>query len=333
MTERTILITGGAGYIGSHFIKTFLHRYETDKLVVIDDLTSGHIQALPKSKRLTFVHESIGNKEAMKRVFSEYPISAVVHFAGKISVGESQLKPFLYFRTNLLESINLFEVMESYGVRRIVFSSSAAVYGQPEYSPLDENHSYSPTSVYGVTKLISEQLLQSLSESSGWSSVSLRYFNAAGAAEDGSLGESHTPETHLIPNILMAALGQNEGVTIHGQDYPTRDGTCVRDYIHVDDLALAHCLALDLLAKTHAAVAQSINLGTSIGATVLEILALVEELSQVNIVRKFGDRRPGDPAHLVANANKAEWLLQWHPQYDLRKTVESAWFWHKNRLY
>jgi UDP-glucose 4-epimerase len=329
--ERTILITGGAGYIGSHFIKTYMERREKDNLVVIDDLSSGHQESLPKSDRVTFINAKLSDKSALTKLFSQYEIGAVVHFAGKICVGESQIDPFLYFRNNLLDSITLFEIMEANRVRRIVFSSSAAVYGQPEYSPLDENHPFAPTSVYGTTKLIAEQILQSLTKSSNWSSISLRYFNAAGAGI--AIGESHNPETHLIPNLLMAALAQGEGMTIHGSDYPTKDGTCVRDYIHVSDLAIAHCQALDLLMDNKTPIAHGINLGTSIGATVLEILALVEELSQTNITKTFGNRRPGDPAYLVANADKAESLLGWHPQYDLRKTISTAWLWHKNRLY
>jgi UDP-glucose 4-epimerase len=331
--ERTILVTGGAGYIGSHFIKTYMERRQSDNLVVIDDLTSGHQESLPKSDRVTLVKAKLADKSALEKLFLENKITAVVHFAGKICVGESQIDPFLYFKNNVLDSTTLFEVMETHGVRRIVFSSSAAVYGQPEYSPLDESHPFAPTSVYGTTKLIAEQILQSLTDSSLWSSVSLRYFNAAGAAEGAALGESHNPETHLIPNLLMAALGQNEGMTIHGSDYPTKDGTCVRDYIHVNDLAIAHCQALDLLMDSKTPFAHGINLGTSVGATVLEILALVEELSQVTIAKRFGNRRPGDPAYLVANADKAEKLLGWRPQYDLRKTIATAWLWHKNRLY
>ncbi len=331
--ERKILITGGAGYIGSHFIKTYLARHKNNSLVVIDDLSSGHKQSLPDSERLAFINCKIGDKPALRKVFSQGKIDAVVHFAGKICVGESQTEPFLYLRNNVLETQILLEVMETHATRRIVFSSSAAVYGQPEYCPIDEVHPFAPTSVYGTTKLISEQTLQALTDSLGWSSVSLRYFNAAGAALDSTIGESHSPETHLIPNVLMAALAKNKDITIHGSDYPTKDGTCVRDYIHVDDLAIAHCLALDLLMDNRTPVAHGINLGTSVGATVLEILALVEEVVQTRLTRTYGPRRPGDPAFLVANADKAEKLLGWYPQHDLRKTIETAWLWHANRLY
>lgn len=330
---QSILITGGAGYIGSHFIKTYMGRHKSNRLVVIDDLSSGHQESLPTSDRLTFINCKISDKNELTSIFSQNKINAVVHFAGKVCVGESQAKPFLYFKNNVIESQILFEVMETQGVRRIVFSSSAAVYGQPEYYPIDEIHPCMPTSVYGATKLVTEQTLRSLTESLGWSSVSLRYFNAAGAAEDGTIGESHCPETHLIPNLLMAALKENKGMTIHGQDYPTKDGTCVRDYIHVDDIARAHCLALDLLMDGKTPFAQSLNLGTSIGVTVSEILTLVEEVARTTISKSYGPRRPGDPAYLVANAAKAEQLLGWRPQHDLRNTIETAWLWHRNRLY
>jgi UDP-glucose 4-epimerase len=223
--------------------------------------------------------------------------------------------------------------MERNGVRKIVFSSTCASYGVPEYVPIDEKHPQRPVNVYGNTKLIVEKILHSLAETRGWSFVALRYFNAAGAADDGSLGESHDPETHLIPLILKVASGELPHVNINGDDYETPDGTCVRDYIHVTDLARAHCQALDLLRTKPAGTRECINLGTEHGASVKEVISVCEAITGKKIRTVVAPRRSGDPAKLVANAAVAEKVLGWKPQYDLKSILETAWRWEQNRRY
>ena len=328
-----ILVTGGAGYVGSHFLKLYLARSKQNQAVVIDNLSRGHKQSIALRDRLFLDACDIADSHAVEKVLKEFSITAVVHFAAYAYVAESQSDPFAYLRNNVVKSISLFESMEKCNVRKIVFSSSCATYGTPEYLPLDEEHRQKPTSVYGATKLIIEQALSSLTDSLGWSSVLLRYFNAAGASEDGEIGESHDPETHLIPNLLRAASGRLEAATICGTDYDTPDGTCIRDYVHVDDLALAHCQALELLQSTKEPTALAINLGTSTGASVLEVLSHCETVTKRPVPTIKGPRRSGDPPALVANSNKAEQILGWKPRHNLRSTIETAWRWEQNRRY
>jgi UDP-glucose-4-epimerase GalE len=328
-----ILVTGGAGYVGSHFVRYFSERNKEAGIVVIDDLRRGHKESLPTKTNIFFEECPIGDSDRIDRILAKYPIEAVVHFAASAYVGESQLEPFRYFQNNVMQSLSLFECLEKRKIRKLVFSSTCATYGNPLYLPIDEEHSQKPTNVYGTTKLMIEEALKSLVDSSGWSSVFLRYFNAAGASLDGSIGESHDPETHLIPNILSAAAGLEETILINGTDFETRDGTCVRDYVHVDDLARAHVNALSLLEKQAQPGVTAINLGSAIGATILEVIELCEQVTKRSIAKKFGPRRPGDPPALVANATKAKTLLGWQPDISLRDTIESAWRWQEKRTY
>jgi UDP-glucose 4-epimerase len=264
---------------------------------------------------------------------AKHPIDVVVHFAAKADVGESQRDPFGFLQNNVNKSLALFECMEKHAIRKLVFSSSCAVYGEPRYLPLDEKHEQHPANVYGVSKMAIEHILRSFTGSLGWSSISLRYFNAAGASEDGQCGESHDPEHHLIPNLLKTALGKLEMATIHGNDYQTKDGTCVRDYVHVIDLARAHSQALQLLRNTKMPSDFAINLGSTQGSSVAEVVDTCENVTQRQIPRKYAPRRSGDPPALVANADLAEKLLSWKPSYDLKKIVETAWRWEQERLY
>ncbi len=326
-----ILVTGGAGYIGSHFIRTYLSRTPGSALVVVDNLELGHKEALPDSAAVYFLHQNTGDIGVLKSVFERFPIRAVVHFAASCYVGESEQNPLKYFQNNVVQSLNLFQAMEETQVRKIVFSSSCATYGNPRYSPIDEEHPQEPVNVYGRTKLIVEQALQALASRLGWSCVMLRYFNAAGADDSGLIGESHDPETHLIPLALQTALGKRECLEVYGNDYDTTDGTCVRDYIHVSDLAQAHCEALNLLEA--GAGTQAINLGTTSGASVLEIIEMCRQVTGKDIPYRLMPRRAGDPPALVAQAGKAGRVLNWKPGYDLRRIIETAWSWEKNRRF
>jgi UDP-glucose 4-epimerase len=324
-----LLVTGGAGYIGSHFVREYLSN-ESDGIVVLDNLSEGHADAL-SGMNVELVKSDIGDKNRLDSLFQQYDIDAVVHFAANAYVGESQDVPFKYLHNNVVQTINLFEAMEKHGVRRIVFSSTCATYGHPQYVPLDEKHPQNPVNVYGSTKLIVEQMLKALAGSKDWTFVALRYFNAAGAAEDGSMGESHDPETHLIPLVLKTAKGELPHITVLGDDYETPDGTCIRDYIHIQDLALAHCQALALLRAEKRA--EFVNLGTETGSSVREVIDLCKQVTGKPIPTVMGPRRKGDPPMLVANATKAEQLLGWRPRHDLSSIIKTAWQWESNRRY
>jgi UDP-glucose-4-epimerase GalE len=326
-----ILVTGGAGYIGSHFLKTYLTARPGEKVVVIDDLSVGHKQALDFTDDIIFYQVDVGNKHAVKEILRKHAIQAVIHFAGYCYVNESQILNGKYFHNNVNNGLTLFSAMQECGVAAIVFSSSCATYGNPQYVPLDEEHPQNPASVYGFTKLMLETALKFNTVDLGWNCVTLRYANAAGADESGAIGESHDPEPHLIPRALKAALGQIDFVEILGDDYDTEDGTCVRDYIHVQDLARVHLAALDLAVNKKWSGA--INLGTTRGASVKEILRLCEEITGRKIPVKVSARRPGDPSVFVSNSKKAEALLGWKPEYDLAQTIASAWRWEMNRRY
>lgn len=326
-----ILVTGGAGYIGSHFIKTYLAQNPGAEVVVVDNLSEGHREALAFSEAIHLCEHNIGDTQQMAGLFQRFPVEAVVHFAASCYVGESQVNPGKYFENNVIQSLRLFQAMEAAGVRRLVFSSTCATYGNPQYHPMDENHPQKPINVYGLTKLMIEQALTAYCQTLGWSAMALRYFNAAGADDSGLIGEHHDPETHLIPLVLKAALGQHPAVEIYGEDYETPDGTCIRDYIHINDLATAHCQALSYLT-THAGM-HAVNLGTTHGASVREIIDLCQDITQRDIPVKAAPRRPGDPPALVANADKALTELGWQPQYSLRRILETAWGWSQNPLY
>ncbi len=327
-----ILVTGGAGYIGSHFVYRAIRRDATREIVVIDDLTEGHETSIADFDRVHLEKGNIGDPSFVRDVLAKYPIESAVHFAANAYVGESQSNPFKYFRNNVTNSIALLEMMNEFGVKKIVFSSSCATYGLPVYSPLDESHPQNPINTYGMTKLMVEQVLHRLAETSGWSYVSLRYFNAAGAETEASIGESHNPETHLLPRVLQAAKGTLNSLEILGNDYPTRDGTCIRDYIHVNDLADAHLASLDILGKKEK-VAEAINLGTASGYSVLEVVERCREICGREIRVTNSPRRPGDPPELVADASKARQILAWTPNYSLDDIIQSAWLWELNRRF
>ncbi len=326
-----ILITGAAGYIGSHFVRRYLAKPNSSEVVAVDDLSVGHIESLP-AERVHFIQSRIHDTEALSNALAKYPIDAVVHFAAYAYVGESQQNPFKYFENNVIGTIEMLKMLDKLGVKKMVFSSSCATYGDPDYLPIDEKHTQKPLSVYGSTKLMVEEALKALHLAQGWSYASLRYFNAAGADDAGDIGESHDPETHLIPLALKAALGKIKELQVFGGDYDTPDGTCIRDYVHVNDLAEAHCLALEKMNGTKP-IAYEINLGTTHGASVKQVIDVCREVTGKEVPVNMAKRRPGDAVKLFANCEKAQQLLGWKPEYDLRRIVETAYKWEKNQRY
>ncbi len=325
-------MTGAAGYIGSHFVRRLLKMRPDAAVVAVDNLSEGHAKSLPDNPRMEFVELNLADEAISAKIFEKHAIDAVVHFAANAYVGESQENPFKYFDNNVVGSLNLFKAMKAAKVSRIVFSSSCATYGNPVYQPLDEQHPQAPVSVYGTTKLMIEHALRALHGSGDLSFYSLRYFNAAGADESGEIGESHDPETHLIPLALQVALGKRECLQVYGDDYDTPDGTCVRDYVHVNDLADAHITALDRLGdgKSHAF---NINLGSSVGASVKEVIEVCEEVTGKAVRVKMSPRRAGDATRLTADFARANSLLDWQPKHTLKEIVQTAWNWEQNRRY
>jgi len=320
-----ILVTGGAGYIGSHTVVELLERGED--VVVIDNLSTGHRASVAKEAR--FYEGDIRNRAFLDRVFTDNDIEAVIHFAASSLVGESVRRPLTYYDNNVNGTQSLLAAMVDYGVKRIVFSSTAAVYGEPDRVPIREDDSVRPTNPYGETKLAIENMFRWCETAYGLKSVSLRYFNACGAHPDGRIGEDHRPESHLIPLILQVPLGQREHIAIYGDDYPTKDGTCVRDYIHVADLANAHWLALRRLRE--AGEGGVYNLGNGSGFSVKEVIEVARQVTGHPIPSVVAPRRPGDPAVLIASSEKAERELGWKRRYaDLATMIESAWNWHRN---
>jgi len=317
-----VLVCGGAGYIGSHTVRRL--QQAGFEVLVIDNLVKGHRPAIGD---IPFINADITSKRDLKQVFSSNKIEAVIHFAANSLVGESMIKPGPYYLNNFVGTLNLLEIMLEAGVRYIIFSSTAAVYGEPVEVPIGEGHTTIPTNPYGATKLAVEGMLKWFGEAYGLKYISLRYFNAAGADPDGDIGEDHTPETHLIPLAIKTALGLLPTLNIWGAGYPTRDGTCIRDYIHVNDLADAHVLALNHLARgSNSAV---YNLGNGNGFSVREVIRAVEEVGgrPVKVVEK--ESRPGDPAVLVASAAKAKRELGWTPRHSrLNDIISTAWYWH-----
>jgi UDP-glucose 4-epimerase len=326
-----ILVTGGAGYVGSHFLRRYLQSSGTEEVVVVDNLQESHKESLADTGRIHFCLQDIGNYEAMLKIFRQFGVDQVVHFAASAYVGESEESPEKYFDNNVVNSLNLFKAMQACGIKQIVFSSSCATYGAPQKVPIDESHPQKPISVYGLTKLIVEQVIEAYSRTRGWRYATLRYFNAAGADESGAIGESHDPETHLIPLALQAALDSSKKLTVFGSDYDTRDGTCVRDYIHVTDLADAHIKALELLSRGFSCGA--INLGTSHGASVKEVIETCEAVTGRKINVDYGPRRAGDPPTLTADASLALETLAFEPQCDLMKIIQTAWNWETRRRF
>lgn len=318
-----ILVTGGAGYVGSHCVRELVR--EGRDVVVLDNLSQGCRDAVLAQH---FVHGDLLDERALGRVFADWPIDVVLHFAGLISVSESMTQPERYYRNNVAGTIGLLAQMEAHGVRRFIFSSSAAVYGSPNVVPIPEDHPKAPTSVYGRTKWMVEEILADCAAGAGLRSIALRYFNAAGAASDGRLGETHRPETHLIPLVLAAALDTKNEIRVMGTDYDTSDGTCVRDYVHVEDLARAHAAAVRALEGGHPGGAY--NLGSARGASVREVIEVCRRVTGRPIRVAEGPRRAGDPAVLVADSALARRDLGWAPQFDsLDGIVETAWEWAK----
>lgn len=320
-----VLVSGGAGYIGSHTVLRLVERGED--VVVVDNLSKGHQRALKGGKLY------VGNLQDqifMRKVFKENNIDAVIHFAAYSLVGESVEMPLKYYENNVGATIGLLTIMKEFDVKNIVFSSTAAVYGEPQNIPILETDPTNPTNPYGACKLAVEDMLKWAKESNDIQYISLRYFNAAGAHESGEIGEDHDPETHLIPIVLKTALGQREKISIFGNDYPTKDGTCVRDYIHVMDLADAHVCALERLRT--AGKSGIYNLGNGKGFSVREVIDAAKQVTGSAIEVETVPRRKGDPAILVASAEKAKKELGWQPQYDqLEKIIEDAWRWHTEK--
>ena len=317
-----VLITGGCGYIGSHANK-LLSQSGCDT-VVLDSLVHGR-RGFAKWGR--FVQLDLGDREGLLSLMQAEKFDAVLHFAGYIAVGESVSDPEIYYRNNAGCTLNLLEAMKACGTGQIVFSSTAAVYGNPVRTPLDEDHPLAPINPYGRTKLMIEQALSDYSAAYGLRFAALRYFNAAGAAPGAGIGEAHTPETHLIPLALLAALGKIPAVKIFGADYDTPDGTCLRDYVHVDDLAQAHLLALEYLAK--GGKSDCFNLGNGNGFSVKEVIETARKVSGKEIKAEAAPRREGDPPRLVASSEKAKRVLGWKPKYTgLEEIVRTAWEWH-----
>jgi UDP-glucose 4-epimerase len=318
-----VLVTGGAGYVGSHVVHDLVGAGHEP--VVIDDLSKGHRAAVPAGVPL--ITADLGDREALRRVCAETRPEAALHFAGFTEVGESVRAPGRYFLNNVANGVYLLEAMVEAGVKMLVFSSTAAVYGEPQQVPIPEDHPTIPTNPYGESKLFFERILARYQVAHGVRSIALRYFNAAGAHPSSAIGEDHSPESHLIPIILQVALGRREKLSVFGTDYPTPDGTCVRDYVHVCDLSSAHLLALERLAA--GAESDVFNLGNGMGFSVREVVRVAEEVTGRAIPVEAAARRPGDPAVLVASADKAKRVLGWKPQYsDLRAIVASAWRWH-----
>ncbi len=322
-----ILVIGGAGYIGSHTNKE-LHRqnYQT---VVYDNLVYGHRESV-KWGRLEV--GDIADKRRLEEVFQEYPIEAVIHFAAYAYVGESVTEPSKYYNNNVCNTVRLLDIMRKYHVRYIVFSSTCATYGIPEKIPITEEMPQKPVNPYGATKLMVERIMADYHRAYGLNYCCLRYFNAAGADPEGEIGESHTPETHLIPLVLDAAGGQRDSVSIYGTDYPTEDGTCVRDYIHVTDLADAHIRALEYLKAD--GESGCFNLGNGNGNSVAQIIETVKKVTGKEFAVKKEGRRAGDPPILVGSSKKAEEILGWKPKYaEIETIVDHAWKWHERKEY
>ena len=320
-----ILVCGGAGYIGSHAVHVLVEKGE--QVVIVDNLQTGHRGALNPAAK--FYEGDIRDAAVLDKIFTENKIEAVIHFAANSLVGESMEKPLLYFNNNVYGMQVLLEAMVRHGVDKIVFSSTAATYGEPKRVPIHEDDETCPTNTYGETKLTMEKMMKWVSRANGVRYVSLRYFNAAGALPDGSIGEDHKTETHLIPLILQVPTGRRDHITVFGDDYPTPDGTCLRDYIHVVDLADAHVLALEYLRKGGAS--DIFNLGNGQGFSVKEMIAAAEKATGRSIKVEIGARRAGDPAQLIASSEKARTVLGWKPQFtDVEQVIGSAWKWHES---
>lgn len=323
-----ILVTGGAGYIGSHLVLALLEQAE--KVLVYDNLSTGHIETIEILKQygdLVFYQGDLNNYTYLNDVLSQNKIDAVVHFAAFSQVGESVVNPSKYYENNVVGTINLLKAMLNNDIKKIVFSSTAATYGEPAYTPIDEKHPQNPINPYGQTKLMIEHIMDDYNRAYGLKSVRLRYFNVAGADSKSRIGEWHEPETHLIPNILKSTFDGGKTFQMFGDDYGTKDGTCVRDYINVEDLANAHILALNYLKN--GAETNYFNLGTNEGNTVKEVFSMCEKVTGKKIPVEMKPRRAGDPAVLVADNTKAREVLGWTPNKTLEDSIKTAYEWEQ----
>lgn len=316
-----ILVVGGAGYIGSHMVQVLLDQGYA--VTTFDNLSTGFRDTVIGG---TFIEGDLTNKDQLDTLFSSHPFDCVMHFAALSQVGESVTSPDLYYQNNISGTLNLLDAMVKHNVKNIIFSSTAALFGNPQYSPIDEKHPTLPINPYGHSKLMVEQILEDYRKAYGLQYISLRYFNAAGASPDGSLGERHNPETHLIPIILQVAMGQRDHIKIYGTDYKTPDGTCIRDYVHVIDLCQAHLLSMKYLMDGNPS--DVFNLGNHQGYSVLEIIKMVEQVTKHNIHALPSTRRRGDPDMLVSDSAKINQTLDWKPDYpDIKTIIEHAWLW------
>lgn len=324
-----ILVTGGAGYIGSHCVMALLEQ--NNDVIIFDNLSTGHIETVETLKKygnVQFRHGDLTNYEQINSVFKEFEIDKVIHFAAFSQVGESVVNPQKYYINNVCGTINLLRAMIENDVKKIVFSSTAATYGEPVYIPIDEKHPQTPINPYGQSKLMIEKIMDDYDKAYGLKSVRLRYFNVAGADNEARIGEWHEPETHLIPNILKSTFGNGQIFQMFGDDYDTKDGTCVRDYINVEDLAQAHILALQYL--DNGGETNYFNLGTNDGNTVKEVFFECKKVTEKEIPIEIRPRRAGDPASLVADNRKAKQKLNWTPKHTLEESIKSAYNWEKS---
>lgn len=318
-----ILVVGGAGYIGSHAVQALLDAGH--QVHVFDNLSRGHREAVPDG---LLIEGELTNQDLLQQVLVDHSIEAVMHFAAFALVNESVNDPALYYQNNVIAALSLMEAMRLAGVKKFVFSSTTATYGEPERIPIRETTPQQPINPYGFTKLVIEQALADYAAAYGLGYAALRYFNAAGAHPEGHIGEDHDPESHLIPIVLQVALGQRDKITVFGDDYPTPDGTCIRDYVHVNDLADAHLKALD---QIQLGKGLCLNLGTGRGTSVREIVDACRDITGHQIPEQIGPRREGDPAELVADASMAKDVLGWVPKYtEIHSIVETAWLWHQS---
>jgi UDP-glucose 4-epimerase len=328
MANPTILVTGGAGYIGSHAVLALQDAgYE---VVILDNLVYGHRELVETVLKVELIEGDIGNRELLDQIFKSREFAAVMHFAAYAYVGESVSQPAKYYRNNVVGTLTLLEAMCDAGIKNFVFSSTCATYGVPEQIPVVENQRQQPINPYGMTKLMVEHILDDFDHAYGLKSVRFRYFNAAGADPEGRLGEDHSPETHLLPLVLLTAMGKRESISVFGTDYDTPDGTCIRDYIHVTDLAQAHVLGLEYLLK--GGKTDVFNLGNGQGFSIREVIEAARVVTGRPIAVTLADRRPGDPPVLVGSGEKAQRVLGWQPEYaDLKTILAHAWQWHQKR--
>jgi len=318
-----VLVVGGAGYIGSHMVK-MLAKAGHD-VVTLDNLSNGYRDAVKYGE---FVEGDIADSLLLDQLFKKYAFDGVMHFASYIQVGESVEKPSMYYRNNVCNTQTLLDAMLEHGIRSFIFSSTAATFGEPEYTPIDEAHLQKPINPYGHSKLMVEQILQDYDQAYGLRSVSLRYFNAAGADPEGELGERHIPETHLIPLVLQAASGRRDSITVFGTDYDTEDGTCVRDYIHINDLCSAHLLGLEHLVA--GGDSRAYNMGNGQGYSIKQVIDVAKQVTGNDFTVQTGERRSGDPARLVADSTLLQKELEWKPEYtDLESIIRHAWEWEQ----